>query len=190
MTLLFASLNAHKIQEMRELCGPNLDILSAGEAGYMDPIEESGHTFEENARLKARAIWERSSGLDTFADDSGLSCRALGGEPGIYSARYAGTGNSTDNINLLLSNLEGKQDRFATFIGVICLIQMGKEYYFEGRVNGAISFTLKGTDGFGYDPVFTPAGYDRSFAQMNAREKNQISHRAIAVRKLRAFLTV
>jgi len=169
MTLLFASLNAHKIQEMRELCGPNLDILSAGEAGYMDPIEESGHTFEENARLKARA---------------------LGGEPGIYSARYAGTGNSTDNINLLLSNLEGKQDRFATFIGVICLIQTGKEYYFEGRVNGAISFTLKGTDGFGYDPVFTPAGYDRSFAQMNAREKNQISHRAIAVRKLRAFLTV
>jgi len=189
MTLLFASSNTHKIQEMRELCEPDLDILSAGEAGFLEPVEESGHTFVENARVKARAIWQRSYGLDTFADDSGLSCKALRGEPGIYSARYAGTGNSQDNIDLLLANMEGKKDRFATFICVICLAKGDSEYYFEGRVDGEISFTIQGQDGFGYDPVFIPGGHDRSFAQMDAREKNLISHRAIAVRKLKAFLT-
>src|SRR5690606_31389876 len=150
-------------------------------------IPETGATFKENASLKTQYIKE-IYGLDSIGDDSGLVVEALNNEPGIYSARYSGSRDMDKNIALLLSNLQEQDNRRASFVTVISLILEGENYSFEGRIDGHITNEILGVGGFGYDPVFIPDGYTKTFAQMNSIVKNQISHRAIAVNKLAKFL--
>jgi len=165
-----------------------LTMKSLTDINFFDEIEETGETFEENALLKAKTIFDKT-GKNIFADDSGLVIEALDGAPGVYSARYAGTGKDEDNIAKALKELEEKTNRKAYFISIFCLILNGKEYFFEGRVNGTIATEIMGDNGFGYDPIFIPDGFSKSFAQMTAEEKNTISHRGKAVEKLNDFLT-
>ncbi len=188
MDILFASNNAHKVDEVRAKLAPRYTVRSLREeVGEVD-IPETGTTLEENAALKARYLHQRT-GMDCFADDTGLEVTALHGEPGVYSARYAGEGCSfDDNMDKVLHNLTGQSDRSARFRTVICLIYRGKEYFFEGEVKGEMLTERMGTEGFGYDPIFRPEGHDRSFAQMTMDEKNAISHRGLAVEKLVQFL--
>ncbi|HYG52904.1 MAG TPA: RdgB/HAM1 family non-canonical purine NTP pyrophosphatase, partial [Flavobacteriales bacterium] len=154
----------------------------------LEDLEESGTTLKANALQKARFTHQKF-GVNCFADDSGLEVYSLGGAPGVYSARYAGEQrNANDNIDLLLKNLEGKINRKACFKTVIALIIDGKEFFFEGKIDGEISNEKRGDKGFGYDPVFIPEGHVKTFAQMEPEEKNAISHRAIAVKKLAHFL--
>lgn len=156
--------------------------------GFTDEIEETETTFQGNSRLKARYIYDKY-GMTTIADDSGLEVEALNGEPGIYSARYAGEhGNHEKNNAKLLEALKEKTNRKAQFRSVITLIYDNEESQFEGIIAGKINEELSGTDGFGYDPLFTPKGYDRTFAEMTMEEKNPISHRGLAVQKLVEYL--
>jgi XTP/dITP diphosphohydrolase len=186
--LVFASHNAHKVKEINQLLEGKYNVQSLAENGFTEEIEETGSTLTENALLKARCIYSKLHG-DCFADDTGLEVDALGGRPGVYSARYAGEPkNDRNNILLLLQELQGIKKRTARFKTVIALIIDGKEYLFEGVVEGSISDEMSGDNGFGYDPVFIPAGYNITFAEMSAAQKNDISHRAIAVRKLADFL--
>lgn len=186
--LVFASHNAHKVKEINQLLEGKYNVQSLAESGFTEEIEETGSTLTENALLKAISIYSKLH-CDCFADDTGLEVDALGGRPGVYSARYAGEPkNDSNNIQLLLQELNGIEKRTARFKTVIALIIKGKEYLFEGVVEGRISEEMNGNNGFGYDPVFIPAGYDITFAQMTAAQKNDISHRAIAVRKLADFL--
>ncbi len=188
MKLCFASNNAHKLEEVRALLGAAFELVTLADIGCLTDIPEPFETIHENSTEKARFVWEKF-GIDCFADDSGLEVRALDGAPGVYSARYAGPQrDSNDNIDLLLKNLSGFADHHARFITVITLVIKGAYHQFEGQVNGKIIFDKRGRHGFGYDPVFMPDGYDRTFAEMNIEEKSKLSHRAIALGKLNAFL--
>lgn len=187
--LVFATNNAHKLEEIRAILGNKVEVLSLNDIGCHTDIPETADTLEGNAALKAQYIYEHY-GLDCFADDTGLEVEALGGAPGVYSARYAGgEGHDSEaNMKKLLKELEGENDRRAQFRTVICLIEGGKEYFFEGIVKGGIIEEKRGASGFGYDPVFVPEGYEETFAEMGNEEKNRISHRARAVRQLCSYL--
>ena len=187
MELIFATHNQHKLEEVKQMLPQNILFKSLTDIGFNDEIDETGTTFIANAKIKADTIY-RKTGCNVFADDSGLVIEALNGAPGVYSARYAGTGKSEDNIAKVLKELEGTTNRTAYFIAVFCLILDGKEYFFEGRVNGTIATEILGKDGFGYDPIFIPEGFDKSFAQMLPEEKNSMSHRGRAVEQLYQFL--
>lgn len=184
MTICLATNNAHKVEELQQMLGDKFTIKTLADIGFTDEIEETETTFQGNSRLKARHIYDKFQ-LITIADDSGLEVEALNGEPGIYSARYAGEhGNHAKNNAKLLTELAGKTNRNAQFRSVITLIHDNEETQFEGIVKGKISTELSGIDGFGYDPLFTPEGFDRTFAEMTMEEKNPISHRGLAVEKL------
>lgn len=187
--LVFATNNAHKLDEIRRIVGDDFDILSLTEVGCHEDIPENEPTLEGNARAKARWINNRY-GVDCFADDTGLEVEALGGAPGVHSARYApGTSHDSEaNMKYLLKNLEGSDNRKARFRTVICLIIKGEEKMFEGKVEGTIASAPEGENGFGYDPIFVPTGDIRSFAEYDAAEKNSISHRGRATRKLLDYL--
>lgn len=186
--LVFATNNAHKLEEVADMLGERIELLSLNDIGCHADIPETGTTLEENALLKARYVNEHFS-TNCFADDTGLEVEALGGEPGVYSARYAGGEghDSVANMNKLLARLQGVDNRRARFRTVIALIRDGQTYEFEGIVNGHITTEPHGDGGFGYDPVFVPDGYERTFAELGD-VKNHISHRARAVQKLVDFL--
>jgi XTP/dITP diphosphohydrolase len=187
MKLIFATNNAHKLAEIKSAIS-NFEIVGLKEYGITEDIPETGKTLKANARIKARYIYDKF-GESCFADDTGLEVAALNGEPGVYSARYAGEQCSyQDNNTKLLSELNTQINRKAQFRTVICLILNGEEIYFEGICTGEILKDYQGEEGFGYDPLFQPTGYSRSFAQMTTQEKNKISHRGLAVQKLLAFL--
>ena len=188
MELIFATHNNNKVKEVTKMLPSYLSMKSLTAIDFFEEIEETGETFEENASLKAKTIFNKT-GKNVFADDSGLVIEALDGAPGVYSARYAGTGKDEDNIAKALKELDGKTNRKAYFISIFCLILNGKEYFFEGRVNGTIATEIMGNNGFGYDPIFIPDGFSKSFAQMTPEEKNAISHRGKAIGKLNNFLT-
>lgn len=189
MEIVFASNNAHKLEEVRSKLPAHFKVLSLKEVlGEVD-IPETGTTLDANAAIKARYVFERT-GKNCFADDTGLEIAALNGEPGVYSARYAGEDCSfQDNMNKVLRNLEGAEDRTAKFRTVICLILDGEEHFFEGQVDGQMLTEEHGDEGFGYDPIFRPSGFKESFAQMSLAQKNEISHRGRAVQKLVDFLS-
>ena len=187
-TLVFATNNQHKLEEVTSKTGDRLQLLSLTDIGCTDDIPETGVTFKENASLKSHYIFERYQ-LNCFGDDSGLEIEALQNEPGVYSARYSGEhGNHAANNKKVLENLAGLENRKARFRTVISLIWEGKEYFFEGTINGTIRPGLSGTAGFGYDPIFQTDGYNVTFAEMSLEEKNRISHRAQAMEKLISFL--
>ena len=187
-TLIFASNNAHKLGEIRNLLDNIIEIQSLKDINLEGDIPETSNTLEGNATQKAEWIYSRI-GQDCFADDTGLEVEALYGAPGVYSARYAGEGCSfADNVNKLLKAMDGKTNRKARFRTVICLIENGEKHYFEGVVNGTIVEKGCGNMGFGYDPIFVPDGYDVCFAEMPLDEKNRISHRGLATQKLVEYL--
>lgn len=187
-TIIFATNNAHKVEEVQAVLGDAFHLRTLAECGITEEIPETADTLEGNALQKARFVHERT-GADCFADDTGLEVDALCGAPGVHSARYATAGHDfAANNRLLLHNLEGVGDRRAHFRTVIALILDGREYLFEGRVDGHIAEVEAGCGGFGYDPLFVPEGFERSFAEMSAEQKNAISHRGRAVRKLVEFL--
>jgi len=189
MELVFASNNKHKIKEINDLLGSDIHLLSLADINMEEDIPENEVTLEGNALAKARHI-HSATGLDVFADDTGLEVDFLDGQPGVHSARFAGPGkDSGANIDKLLMLLGSTPNRRARFRTVIALLSHGREYLFEGTVNGTIINEKKGSDGFGYDPVFLPDGYDVTFAEMSLAEKNKISHRASAFRKLKEFLS-
>ena len=183
--IVFATNNSHKLDELRKLTEGKIEILSLNDIGCHDDIPETADTLEGNAVIKARWVKEHY-GYDCFADDTGLEVEALDGAPGVFSARYAGGEghDSLANMKLLLSNMGEKENRNARFRTVIALIEGDDEKLFEGIVKGVITHEPAGTSGFGYDPVFRPEGYDLTFAEMSADEKNRISHRGRAVAKL------
>jgi len=186
--LVFATNNKNKLAEVKSMLEPEFTIVSLSELNCTEDIPETANTLEGNALLKAQYIHSKF-GLDCFADDTGLEVEALNGEPGVYSARYAGENNNAcANMNKVLSLLEDKKNRAASFRTVIALIQGGKSHFYEGRIDGSISTQPRGEKGFGYDPIFVPNGYVSSFAQLSSDEKNTISHRALAVKKLVDFL--
>lgn len=187
MELIFASNNQHKVEEIQAIVGKDLILKSLNDIGCFDEIPETGDTFAENAGQKSRYIFDRYQ-HDCFGDDSGLEIDALNGEPGVYSARYSGSRDFEKNMQLVLERLAGSADRKARFKTVISLILKGEEYLFEGTVEGTITRQRLGSQGFGYDPIFQPDGYNISFAEMDIAEKNRISHRAKAMEKLLAFL--
>ncbi len=188
MKIVFATNNGHKLAEVAAILGPEWELVTPASLGITEDIPETQSTLEGNALQKARYIYERT-GLDCFADDTGLEVTALGGAPGVRSARYAGDHHDFDDNNrLLLHNLEGAADRSARFRTVIALIERGRDHLFEGRVEGRIIDEYRGTEGFGYDPIFIPKGADTTFAEMSPAEKNAISHRARAVERLVEFL--
>ena len=188
MKLIFATNNAHKLREVAEIVGEKFELLTLRDCGITEDIPEEQPTLEGNALQKARYIYERT-GIDCFADDTGLEVDALGGEPGVRSARYATDGHDDEaNKRLLLERMEGVELRGAQFRTAVALIMGGKEYLFEGIVRGEITRSAMGDGGFGYDPLFVPEGYSESFAQMSAEQKNAISHRGRAVRALAEFL--
>ncbi|MBD5200308.1 MAG: non-canonical purine NTP diphosphatase [Bacteroidales bacterium] len=183
--IVFATNNKHKLQEIREIVGDKLTISSLLDIGCTEDIPEKEPTLEGNALAKARYVKEHY-GYDCFADDTGLEVEALNGQPGVRSARYApGEGHDSQaNMKLLLENMKDKQNRSARFRTVIALIVDGKEQLVEGIVNGYITEQPSGSEGFGYDPVFVPEGFEKTFAMMTSEEKNNISHRGRATRKL------
>ncbi|MBO7575843.1 MAG: RdgB/HAM1 family non-canonical purine NTP pyrophosphatase [Bacteroidales bacterium] len=187
-TLVFATNNKHKIREVSEMLDGVVEVKSLADVGLSGDIPETSDTLQGNALQKARWVWERV-GMDCFADDTGLEVDALGGAPGVYSARYAGEHCSfDDNIDKLLAALDGKTNRKADFRTVICLMEHGVPRYFEGRVDGVILTERYGSEGFGYDPVFMPDRFAVSFAEMPLDVKNQISHRGHAVKLLVDYL--
>lgn len=185
--LVFATNNQHKTDEIRQALDGQYEILNLENIGYFTDIPETAATFEGNATIKSSYVFEHFQ-LDCFADDSGLEIEALNNEPGVYSARYSGSRDSLKNINTVLAKLEGIDNRKARFKTVISLMQNGENHLFEGVINGTIRKELSGTKGFGYDPIFQPDGYSITFAEMDMAEKNKISHRALALQKMIAFL--
>lgn len=188
MKICFATNNSKKIEEVTAALVTDLEIVSLQEIGCLEELPETGNTLQDNAFQKARYVKE-NYGVDCFADDTGLEVLALDGAPGVYSGRFAGEPRSDDrNISLLLEKMEGKDDRKARFRTVIALILDGEEFSFEGTAEGEILDKKVGAGGFGYDPVFRPIGFDRTFAELTMGEKNEISHRGKAVRALISFL--
>jgi len=187
--LIFATNNKHKVEEVRAALDGIVEIVTLAEAGLSGEIPETADTLQGNALQKAQWVWERTH-TDCFADDTGLEVDALGGAPGVYSARYAGEHCSfDDNINKLLAALDGQSNRKADFRTVICLIEGGETHYFEGRVDGQILTERHSNgEGFGYDPIFMPDRFAVSFAEMPLDVKNTISHRGLAVKKLAEYL--
>lgn len=190
MKLVFATNNAHKLSEIRAMLGDDIEVLSLADINCHDDIPETADTLQGNALIKARWVRERY-GLDCFADDTGLEVDTLGGGPGVHTARYAYPDRHDPEANTrkLLAELQNKNDRSAQFRTVIALILNGGEHLFEGIVRGEIAPEERGTEGFGYDPVFIPEETGKTFAELGVDVKNRISHRARAVRKLVAFLT-
>ena len=187
--IIFATNNAHKLSEVQAVLGNNFKLITPRDCGITEDIPETSDTLDGNASQKSHYLHDRV-GKNCFADDTGLEVEALNGEPGVHSARYATDGHDfTANNRLLLKNMEGKDNRKARFRTVISLILDGEEYLFEGIVEGRIAESEAGCGGFGYDPLFIPDGYNCTFAEMSAEEKNAISHRGRAVQKLVAFLT-
>lgn len=193
MKIVFATNNSHKLEEIRQILGAGIEVLSLADIGCHDDIPETAPTLEGNAVMKARYVYDRY-GTPCFADDTGLEVDALDGAPGVYSARYAGgKGHDSEaNMSKLLHEMEGMQDRRARFRTVIALIELKDglpvQHTFEGRIEGTISQERKGSSGFGYDPIFVPEGYERSFAELGSDIKNSISHRARAVARLAEYL--
>jgi len=187
LNIIFASQNKNKIAEIRAKL-PDFEIQGLDERLFPDELSETGGTLDENALQKVKQVYEKT-GKNCFADDTGLEVEALNGAPGVYSARYAGEQkNSEDNMALLLENLDGKVNRKARFRTVVSLIWNGEKHSFEGICEGKITLKKSGARGFGYDPIFIPDGYDRTFAEMTMSEKSTISHRGRAVDKLVEFL--
>ena len=188
MKLVFATNNAHKLEEIKKAIGSRIEILSLRDAGFEGSIPETGTTLKMNSHQKASYV-HALTGMDCFADDTGLEIDALGGEPGVFSARFAGEdGNSEKNVALVLEKMKNHTQTSARFKTVITLILDEKEYYFTGVIEGNIIRERRGNSGFGYDPIFVPQGYDKTFAELPLDTKNEISHRGIASRKLAAFL--
>lgn len=188
MKIVFATNNIHKLDEIRKISKGQLEILSLADINCHEDIPETGVTLQENALIKAKFVKDKF-GLDCFADDTGLEVEALNNAPGIYSSRYAGEdGDSENNMRKLLHDLEGVENRTARFRTVIALLINNKEHFFEGEIYGTIISTKKGTNGFGYDPIFMPRNYDKTFGELSDDAKNSLSHRAIATQKLVSFL--
>ncbi|WP_281323811.1 non-canonical purine NTP diphosphatase [Flavobacterium sp. IMCC34518] len=188
MKIVFATNNKNKILEIQSMLPESIEIISLESIGCLEDIPETADTIEENAIMKANYVTEKY-GYDCFADDTGLEVDSLDGEPGVYSARYAGEQRSSeDNMDKLLLNLEGKTDRVAQFKTVITLNLKGEQYLFTGIAKGEITLEKNGNQGFGYDPIFRPQGYQETFAQLSLETKNQISHRGKATQELIAFL--
>lgn len=188
MTFYFATHNKHKLSEVQNIIGDKVTIQSISELQCFEEIPETGKTLEENALQKARYIYNKYH-CNCFADDTGLEIDALEGRPGVYSARYAGENCSfEDNMRKVLSEMQGIKNRSARFRTIIALIIDGKEYLFEGKVEGEIIEDEKGNAGFGYDPIFRPKGFSETFAEMDVNKKNKISHRGLAVENLMVFL--
>ena len=188
MKLIFATNNKDKLREVREIFNEKYNILSLKDIGFFDDIAETEITIKGNSELKADYIFNKFN-VNCFADDTGMEVEALNGEPGVYSARYAGEDCSyTDNVKKVLENLENKKNKNAKFITVITLIIDKKKYFFEGIVNGKIIDKPRGSKGFGYDPIFLPDGYNETYAEMDFKLKNKISHRGLAIQKLSEFL--
>jgi len=185
--LVFATNNQHKTQEIRLALKGQYEVLNLADIGCDADIPETADTFEGNASLKSKYVVDHFN-LDCFADDSGLEVEAINNEPGVFSARYGGSRDSLENIKLVLKKMEGEVNRKARFKTVISLMLDGENHLFEGIVNGIIREDLSGSNGFGYDPIFQPDGYNITFAQMDMKEKNKISHRAIALKKMIDFL--
>jgi len=183
MKIVFATNNHNKIKEVQKAL-PNVELVSLKSIGCIEELAEDQETLKGNAQQKAEYVYNKYK-LPCFADDTGLIVDALNGDPGVYSARYAGSDcNSENNMDLLLSNLKGKESRVARFKTVICLYTESGPEFFDGIAEGEILYERKGGDGFGYDPIFSPDGFEESFAEMSIAQKNKISHRGIAVRKL------
>jgi len=194
MQILFASANKNKILEINTLMSKSFTVIGLQDIGIVNDIPETGTTIKQNSFLKANYVLEflkqKNQNYTVFADDSGLEAEALNGEPGVYSARYAGIPKNDEANNIkLLAELKNKNNRNARFVTVITLILNNQIHYFEGEIKGTILTETTGTNGFGYDPLFIPNGYTTTFAQMTNDEKNKISHRAIAVNKLIKFLS-
>jgi len=190
MKLVFATNNLHKLKEVQEMLSNTIELLSLKDIGCFEDIEETESTLEGNAKLKADYITEKY-GFDCFADDTGLEVEALDGDPGVYSARYAGEhGNAEKNMEKLLIELQNKSSRKGKFRTIIALNLRNKQYLFEGICDGEILNEKSGVKGFGYDPIFKPKNASCSFAEMNSEEKNIISHRGIAIQKLVNFLSL
>ena len=188
MELVFATNNKNKILEIKNLIQKNIKLLSLSDIGFKGEIIEDGNSLHENSLIKAKFIRSKY-GINCFADDTGLEVHSLNNEPGIYSSRYAGYPiNTNDNIKKLINNLERFSNKSARFRTVISLIINENIYSFEGVINGNIITEIKGKKGFGYDPVFIPNGYNKTFAELSLKEKNLISHRSIAVNKMIRFL--
>lgn len=188
MELIFATNNKHKLNEVQEILGKEFKLSTPKENGIFEDIPEEQPTIEGNATQKSRYIYDRLQ-INCFSDDTGLEVEALNGAPGVYSARYAGEGCSfEDNVIKMLKEMEGVENRKAAFRTIISLIIDNVEHQFEGMVEGEILTERTGVDGFGYDPIFRPTGFSESFAEMSLEQKNKISHRAIATKKLVAFL--
>ncbi|RZA02039.1 MAG: non-canonical purine NTP diphosphatase [Sphingobacteriaceae bacterium] len=186
--LVFATNNVHKLEEVAAKIKGSIQLVSLNDIGCNDDIEETGTTFSQNASIKSQYIYNKYH-LNCFGDDSGLEIDELGGEPGVFSARYAGEhGNHAANNQKVLEKLSSSTNRKARFRTVISLLWNGEEYFFEGTVEGTIRHELSGAAGFGYDPIFQPHGYNKTFAEMSLDEKNAISHRAKAMDKLLNFL--
>ncbi len=186
--LIFATHNPNKLVEIKSAVN-TFEVVGLKEMDIQEDIAETGTTLEENALIKSQYIYQKT-GLSCFADDTGLELDALNGRPGVYSARYAGEhATAEENMLKLLYEMEGQKNRTARFRTVISLILDGEEYSFEGKVVGEILYQKTGDDGFGYDPIFKPNGYDQSFAEMTMKQKNEISHRGVAVKKLIHFLS-
>lgn len=188
--LVFATNNSHKLEEVRDVFGTSFELLSLKDIGCFEDIPETATTLEGNALLKAQFVSDKY-GFDCFADDTGLEVDALGGSPGVYSARYAGEDhNAENNMQKLLVELENVDNRKAQFRTVIALIVNGKTQYFEGTITGMIAEKKSGMAGFGYDPLFVPDGFSQTFAELGSELKNKISHRALAINKLKKYLNL
>ena len=186
--LIFATHNAHKADEVKAIVGNLFEVKNLSDINFFDEIPETGNTFKENAFQKVKYLHDKLN-CNCFADDSGLSVDALNGAPGILSARYAGEpSNSQRNTEKLLNNLKNISNRKAQFTCVIAVILDGQTHFFEGIIRGTITEYPQGEGGFGYDPIFIPDGYDKTFAELPAEIKNKISHRAIAMQKFQLFL--
>ncbi len=188
MKLIFATHNKHKAQEIQSLVPSEIQILTLDDIQCFDEIPETSPTLEGNANQKMQFIIDHYN-VNCFADDTGLEIEALNGEPGVYSARYAGEMKDPNlNMNLVLSKMNGIKNRSARFRTVIALYLNGEKYQFEGIVNGKITESKSGKEGFGYDPIFEPENCGKTFSDMNLQEKNQLSHRARAFAKMIDFL--
>ncbi len=188
MELIFATHNKNKVIEVKSLINQNINLLNLSDINFTDDINETATTLAGNALLKAQTIFKKTN-INCFADDSGLLVDALNGEPGVYSARYAGEQkNDEDNITKILSKLQGTENRKAQFKTVLALIINGNEFLFEGTMHGTITYEKMGLNGFGYDPIFMPKGYSKTFAELTLEEKSKISHRALALNKMIDFI--